>query len=98
EPIAGLEDALRVQDGKARGAARAARRAVDLPGTDRDGVATHDNTVLMHERRGELAERDVIPLGQLRMVEGELLVRRPGDPQSGFREVLRFVRRDRKAQ
>ncbi len=44
------------------------------------------------DRRGDLAEADMVPVGVLGMAKAELLVGRAGDPHAGLGQIARLVR------
>ena len=98
EAVADAEFSSCVQHGEAGGAAGAAGRAVDLAGADGDGVEAFRDAVGVLDRRGELAEGDVAPIGKRRVAEAELLVRGLGDAHAELRDVARFVGSDAEAE
>ena len=72
--VAHLHQPSSAQSRHAGAAAGAGRRAVDLAGVHHDGVGPGERAVDALERPGELAERNMAPIGVLRVGETELRV------------------------
>jgi hypothetical protein len=88
----------RAPSAHASAAASACRRAVNLTGTDDDGVRTLKFISLAGERPGELTEGDVVPAGARGMRETKLIIGGSDNANARLREVAHFIRTNREAE